>query len=332
MSQRDRRTEAPALSFGRGLRNLLPAARLTRHNQAGVLESLDDLHGLQGWHGQGEVEAADLLESDRNRRRGASLVSSGGRCGSRNIGVERNHGSPPVRDRGKPLDGIISPAWPEVTIVAGITLCRYQPMGQSPRQYTTIRILVQSSYWQASKLKGGAAQRLKTLGNLLDVDAEGYILPPSSAWCRADNGGRTVDTTGSKMGKFFNIALILMTVAFCLVQKAGAAEEPKEKKLTGKKQVVDFVDNTKNYKGDTITLELEYEGESLRDGLGLICPFEIDDAEAGADGTHDDVKILVPRDLDVPNAKVGSRLWVTFVCGEGSLKTGNKAVKIKRPD
>ncbi len=110
-----------------------------------------------------------------------------------------------------------------------------------------------------------------------------------------------------------------------------AAKEAELLKLEGKPvspKIADLADNTDAYKGKSVTVKMRwnFRGDyTLRELRGETLAFT-----ASEPGARADLLIDIPRDLDVPNAKDGDLLLVTFKCG-GSLKKGNVATAVKRP-
>lgn len=93
---------------------------------------------------------------------------------------------------------------------------------------------------------------------------------------------------------------------------------------------VDFADNTQKYKGQTVTLALRvsssiFEGDSLRNYAGRPVQFRAD----GPKGEKVDVTVKMPAG-ELPNAKFGDPVLVTFVCSQGHLANGNDASKVIR--
>jgi hypothetical protein len=94
--------------------------------------------------------------------------------------------------------------------------------------------------------------------------------------------------------------------------------------------ITDFIDNTANYKGKTITLELcvHINGDySLRNYVGRVVKF----SAFGPKSERLDIAIMIPNGLSVPNARFGERVKVTFLCANGNLQGGNEAQSIERP-
>lgn len=96
----------------------------------------------------------------------------------------------------------------------------------------------------------------------------------------------------------------------------------------------DFIDNTGNYKGKTITLTLRVnssvfadEGRSLRNLIGR----NVELYGFGPNSERLDVIVSIPSDLSVPNVAFAESVVVTFLCKEGNLRRGNEAKAIKRP-
>lgn len=96
--------------------------------------------------------------------------------------------------------------------------------------------------------------------------------------------------------------------------------------------IPDFIDNTENYKGKTLTFRLKFADGSFPGTLR-----ELSGGSALFSGTNRQgtaklrMNILLPRVLDVPKARSGDELIVTFICEQGSNEKGNVAQKITRP-
>jgi|GEM_PF-4750332 len=105
-----------------------------------------------------------------------------------------------------------------------------------------------------------------------------------------------------------------------------------------KGELASFVDNISDYKGKVVTLPLSMNSPaSLREG-GLY-PFKGSGISKTGGFTSFDIKINVDPDLkcanyktlkELPDAKNIDELTVTFLCSEGALNSGNRAVMIKR--
>ncbi len=96
--------------------------------------------------------------------------------------------------------------------------------------------------------------------------------------------------------------------------------------------LVDFVDNTESYKGQTIEMNLVVwesmrDGESIRDFTGRSVEFK----SMVPGSISFDVMIDIPSGLSVPKADGADDVIVTFVSTQGSLNYGNEAVSITRP-
>jgi hypothetical protein len=95
--------------------------------------------------------------------------------------------------------------------------------------------------------------------------------------------------------------------------------------------VPNLADKTASFKGKTVVLEVTYECPGtdvfLRHLSGKAAKFY-----AFAPGTTSQIDILanLPSALEIPDARDGDKLILTFECTEGSLTRGNVAKLIKR--
>ncbi len=123
-------------------------------------------------------------------------------------------------------------------------------------------------------------------------------------------------------------------------------------------KIEDFFDNTENYAGDTVVLELVVtssvfakEGHSLKNLLGGVAEFHLFVPDTSRNSGiapwnvatgqvyqtinpefgEFPIKISIPRNLSVPRAAFGHKVLVVFICGKGHLEDGNTAIKIQRP-
>ncbi len=99
--------------------------------------------------------------------------------------------------------------------------------------------------------------------------------------------------------------------------------------------MVDFLDNTKNYKGKVIRMTLTMPSGFLRSGGSIafydfVGTSKLDVRINVAPSSVDTLAEFNSLD-DLPNAKLYSKLEVTFLCEEGSLGYGNRAIRIERP-
>jgi len=139
------------------------------------------------------------------------------------------------------------------------------------------------------------------------------------------------------MKKFVIMLAIVSLLLASSIVKAGYNEEKIKEAQTPKKQsefLIDLTDNTEKYKGQTITLPLfvssiplfadgkHQKGDSLREWVGSDVDFWNGNFK---------IRISIPKSLSVPNAAHADFLIVTFVCEKGHLKSGNRAISIKRP-
>lgn len=116
--------------------------------------------------------------------------------------------------------------------------------------------------------------------------------------------------------------------------------KPQPIEIKTKDQLLDFVDNTKNYKGKTLTVMLTYHAQqTLRDVTDqkdfaiIVCPFMCYNPvnfEINIDISPSFTFAEYKKGEDMPNAKHGDALMVTFLCSAGSLKEDNQCVKITR--
>lgn len=119
------------------------------------------------------------------------------------------------------------------------------------------------------------------------------------------------------------------TLVLVLLGGVCLAEDPKP----ADDKIADFVDNTEKYKGKEVTFTLKYLDPQgiypLRTRLGdKGVVFKGRDSKNKAELA---VGIDLGPKLEVPNAKDGEEVIVTFKCGDGKLDKGNVAVKIRRP-
>lgn len=133
------------------------------------------------------------------------------------------------------------------------------------------------------------------------------------------------------------VAALYCTAAFltgCSKPTVTKSEKSKED-IPEDVDVLDFIDNTPSYKGKKLRMELhlkrmshvELMDKGLRELRGPIdLPFY--SYEGGASLN---MNILVDKDIEVPNAQQGDAVLITFICGDGSLKHGNLALKVTRP-
>jgi hypothetical protein len=97
--------------------------------------------------------------------------------------------------------------------------------------------------------------------------------------------------------------------------------------------IVDVIDHTPNYKGKTLTMDLEIDenifpdkGQSLQDYVGKGVKFNA----FGPKMERLSIVINIPRGLVVPKAAIFEHVIVTFVCNDGNLQHGNEAKSIGR--
>ncbi|MEZ6142599.1 MAG: GYF domain-containing protein [Zavarzinella sp.] len=95
-----------------------------------------------------------------------------------------------------------------------------------------------------------------------------------------------------------------------------------------KSERADFLDNTADYKGKAVRFECEWIGGGLRSrSTGRMTVLELDVYHGS--GLFN-VNVRVPEELEIPNIQKADDLVVTFLCEQGKLNTGNKALKIER--
>lgn len=95
-----------------------------------------------------------------------------------------------------------------------------------------------------------------------------------------------------------------------------------------KSERADFLDNTANYKGKAVRFECEWIGGGLRSrSTGRMTVLEL---EVYHGSGFFKINVRVPEELDIPNIQKADDLVVTFLCEQGKLNTGNKALKIER--
>ena len=128
------------------------------------------------------------------------------------------------------------------------------------------------------------------------------------------------------MKLIFNLAVTLIMILFFVSCRSSGSGE--------KLNIVDFIDNTQNYKGLTITMGLNIgssifknRGDSLRNYIGKNVKFYT----FGPNNASLDISIKIPNGLQVPNAVYLDTLIVKFNCNDGSLLHGNEAISIERP-
>lgn len=120
----------------------------------------------------------------------------------------------------------------------------------------------------------------------------------------------------------------LLRAAIAALESVSATTEKPQNEL-----LLDFSDHPENYKGKTLTFEMFPPSRSkfgLREAAwaGGGCPFE-----AYAPKGRNKAVILINYEGisdQIPNARAGDKLIVTFVCGAGDTRSGNKAVSISR--
>ena len=128
------------------------------------------------------------------------------------------------------------------------------------------------------------------------------------------------------MKLIFNLAVTLIMILFFVSCSSSGSGE--------KLNIVDFIDNTQNYKGLTITMGLNIgshifknRGDSLRNYIGKNVKF----CTFGPNNARLDISIKIPNGMQVPNAVYLDTLIVKFNCNDGSLLHGNEAISIERP-
>jgi hypothetical protein len=149
-------------------------------------------------------------------------------------------------------------------------------------------------------------------------------------------------TCGAMMIPFIVIGGLLFTLftvlACCFlaamwgaarVQPTTVPAQHQEDSRMSEEEMLDFMDNTAKFKGKTLTLRAsvwwpDFQLATLRDCVGK----EVDLTRWTRTDGKLEVKVMLPAGLDLPNAKRGDDLLVTFECQKGSLKEGNIATKI----
>ena len=147
------------------------------------------------------------------------------------------------------------------------------------------------------------------------------------------------------MNRIVMIAAASLTSLIGLSSTTAADKDEKKEPivLKTKAQLLDFVDNTKNYKGKLITLTLIYnEDKPLRQAVDPTARFNMLDFKCNSNNVRFDINIEAgftkerfgdaeyKKVEDLPNAKKGDDLVVTFLCDKGSLLGFNFAKKIVR--
>jgi hypothetical protein len=120
-------------------------------------------------------------------------------------------------------------------------------------------------------------------------------------------------------------------IAVALLTAGHLVAQDKEPPKPQNDKISDFIDNTAKYKGQKLTLLVEFAGgknDLLTDEVGQkSVPF------IGYDPANKAKLILgveIPRGLTVPKARGGELVVVTFECG-GKTDKGNVATSITRP-
>lgn len=136
------------------------------------------------------------------------------------------------------------------------------------------------------------------------------------------------DRTGSKSESILAAGAVFLVVMFLF---AG----PKWGRLSDSETLA-FVDNPENYKGQTLTVEVEYAGRSIRDWMeegklpyDLNAPFEFR-AKVNGSYVHQMMYLTIPGGTSPPPLRNLETAIVTFECTEGSLGDGNLVTKIRR--
>ena len=104
-------------------------------------------------------------------------------------------------------------------------------------------------------------------------------------------------------------------------------------------EIVDFIDNTKKYKGKVLRMRLGIFDTLRAGGIGLHffrytfvggSPIRLDMKIRVIPSSSDDLAEFDSL-LDLPNVKSPEEVVVTFLCEEGTLGYGNRAIRIERP-
>jgi len=108
-------------------------------------------------------------------------------------------------------------------------------------------------------------------------------------------------------------------------------QEQKDDTITPK--AFDLIDKTEDYKGKTIKMVLTYAGNGdLRGAVGSNAVFDLGnkliwiDCDPGKKGSK------IEKISDLPNRSAGDRATLTFICGQGDLKRGNRIIDIRRKE
>jgi hypothetical protein len=127
-------------------------------------------------------------------------------------------------------------------------------------------------------------------------------------------------------------------VSFALCVLCGCPSPPshEEARHYGPKvNIRHFLQNTITYKGRLVTLTLKVDeaidrgqGKSLRDYVGQ----EVKFTTTGPGGERLNVVIKIPEDVSVPELGQSAEVSITFLCTRGSLREGNEAKIIQRPN
>lgn len=105
----------------------------------------------------------------------------------------------------------------------------------------------------------------------------------------------------------------------------------------------EFLDNTVNFKGQTLKSEFIYNGDVNENSIKLGLSELLANSEKGisikcykyggqvaSDGRLD-VILFIPKDVKVPNAHYLDEITIEFTCEEGKTNSGNKVISIIRP-
>lgn len=124
--------------------------------------------------------------------------------------------------------------------------------------------------------------------------------------------------------------VVLFAFAGLVVAQVEKKDEKKEYRPENDK-ISDYVDNPEKYVGKTLTFRVTFAGgNSLKERVGdKGVPFKGVDPNNGAKLL---LGLIIPRGLEVPNAKDDEEVIVTFQVQKFDNMSNGKAVAIRRPN